>query len=354
MKRATPQGKAILLPKDVIEETVGKPVNKTKKLKIVNDFLKHMNALLNEGGGLMYLHVENPHLMGNFSEQVDDKLAKMIPDDSTFAEVFNRSQVDDNHIRYEVFHGSRPLSTLNFNTKLSLDKGLCDPTHGQIRKQCSNFHPSTEEVAVGEGGGGGVLDPLTKDDFVNLNGFGFQESVKAQAKRVRQELQSRERNRSVKKLVDFFWSSVSLPEYISAFTKLDRGGSVYFGVSEEKTEDGKTTGKFLCEGVQLNEVEQRKIRDNLQEKTISDMKWLAHSVPVSPIEISFHQVGTGDVRSDFYVMEVGVKSLRGLSFYDKSGPKAYELKRDEPKLINVGRWVTLNKGSVSEMSPVYE
>ncbi|KAK7442691.1 hypothetical protein BaRGS_00040507 [Batillaria attramentaria] len=49
-------------------------------------------------------------------------------------------------------------------------------------------------------------------------------------------IQRQTSNAEIQQLADYMWKQVSLPHYITAFSKLKDGGSVYFGLNEKKTD----------------------------------------------------------------------------------------------------------------------
>jgi hypothetical protein len=278
-----------------------------------------MNGLFNKGSGSVCIHANEPHVLGVFDQQVDDKLMYMIADGSTFTDNFKRSRLDMNHVVFRVKHRERILSTLFPNIKLATDKGLTDPTQYQLQSMIKKLNDlpatpiavdeETEDATKGamapESAEQDVLTkPLTNprreevemrfvEDHVvcSRQSIVFQESQTLQAKRVdtRQDLKTQ--------------ICETLPKYVSAFART--GGSVFWGVLEEtietKTErppddddlddkikkliaqnpgirfrgnkvvmlNEKKSGKFLCEGVELSQTDQKELRCHERQFTPS-------------------------------------------------------------------------------------
>ncbi|KAK7491170.1 hypothetical protein BaRGS_00017607 [Batillaria attramentaria] len=342
-----PGGPSIVLASDFIKTVISGP--KPAKQKNVENFLKLMNARLNAGGGSVCVHIDDPHCLGFFDEKVDDKMMELIADDTLFSDNFERCYQDENHVLFRVKQRQRcHLSTFNFNTKQSLDRGLSDLTHGQMRHWIA--HRSTSEPAAS----GKNRLRFVKGEVVKDGNGVFQESVSVQAKRVPETLAEKggEDENRIESLAEYCWEGTSKPlsHYISAFTKLRQGGSVYFGLSEEKRGEKQEmrTGRFKCDGVALDDSERKKLRRLIVQKVSQNMQ----SIPIppaddSPVEVEFRQVVEGG--ADLFIVEVAVKYVDGVVFYAR-GPLSYRLSQSgKDEEITIKEWIKHYQKSASSM-----
>ena len=373
MKQRQLPGIAVVFEKD---DLIDLPSGKSKAKREVRErkkteFLTNLNALLNDGGGVMCLHVKDPHLLGAFEQSVNLAMAALVPDDTMFEDNFERYLKDKNHVIFRVIQNSRPLSTYSFNTKVSYDKGLENPTHGQMKYYLKRKWDEDEAPA----------DTNTNDytfkegEEVKVPSGVFQENMNIQAKTIPDAV--RGENEKISKLVtEFFdkdnWSTY-LPKYITAFSKLKRGGSILLGVSEHKDEvlkwtrvdqseknelltlhkpefdlwkdkDGlyfvatgspeakgnAQTVEFRCQGIVLTREEQEELSRCIKSKVKDEMLWepVGESSTGSrtpgfqpPVEVQFLPVEGGP--ADLVVVEVVVRHYKGVAFWDGDGPTAY-------------------------------
>ena len=95
-------------------------------------------------------------------------------------------------------------------------------------------------------------------------------------------------------LVNRLWKTWGLPHYISAFSLVPGGGSIYFDVEESRQRElssSKTSvycTTYICRGVELTEAESNELKTQIQNK-MSSMLWLGSRQPERP-EIIFHEV----------------------------------------------------------------
>lgn len=154
-----------------------------------------------------------------------------------------------------------------------------------------------------------------------------------------------------------------LPGYITAFAKLDEGGSYYIGLEEEKKEVPKTTGKgretktlktgkFICKGVRLSDTEKEALRTGIQNKARDEMMWLSREPLENPVSVIFHPVQNqrGGAVRNLYVIEVKVEHLEGLAFWTKEGPQAFKVPESatsdpQPEPMAIDEWIRGNGGS---------
>ena len=363
-------------------------------VETLGKFLEVINALLNSGGGNVCVHADDPYLLNRFDERVDNKMQDLITDGSCFTDNFVRNfHLDKHHVIFRVKHRHRSiLSTLHSNIKLSLDKGLANPTQAQIRflvQWASKKTEKTEEEEEEEEDKPLEFNFSQGNEVVVKDDKGvFQESRSIQAKAVvvdkpqQQQQGLASAKNSGELLAERIWKVVS--PYISAFCRVNEGGSVYFGVQEEKTRGKKwelattgdyqnifdmqlptgytvwkmnnnalcvaqtkdvpekevQTGKFVCEGITLTNEDENALKKSIEAKVKQEMLWISTSrdpLPC-PVRVFMRQV-TGP--AGLYVIEVKIKQFHGLCFYHKQGPLSYTLsqKTQKAELISVEQWL---------------
>lgn len=357
---------------DLIDFPSGKSKEKMEiKEGKKKEFLTNLNALFNDGGGFMCLHVKNPHMLGAFEQSVNMAMADLVPDDTMFEDNFERHLKDKNHVIFRVIQNSRPLSTYSFNTKVSYDKGVENPTHGQMRYYLNRRWDDDGAVTSANTDG----FKFRQGEEVEVPEGVFQESMHIQAKRIPNTYECQ--NERIRTFVtDFFnhreWG-MYLPKYITAFSKLKRGGSILLGVSEHKDKvlkwtrvdqseknelltlhkpefdlwkdkDGlyfvatdspeakgnAQTVEFRCQGIVLTREEQEELSRCIKSKVKDEMLWepVGESSTGSrtpgfqpPVEVHFLPVEGGP--ADLVVVEVVVRHYKGVAFWDGDGPTAY-------------------------------
>ena len=358
---------------DLIESPSEMSKKKKRKLREgkKHEFLSNLNALLNEGGGIMCLHINNPHMLGAFEQRVNLAMAALVPDDTLFEDNFERHFKDENHVIFRVKRKRRPLSTLSFNTKISYDM---DPTHGQMRYFLQKKKEDDDPFADTEA----LECRFKKDEEVKVWKGVFQKSMSVQAKKISKTFAGK--NDRISELVELFFhenKGTFLPKYITAFSKLKQGGSIILGIYEykkdvlkwtevdehEKSElltfnkaglrlwkdkndvylvapsspvakESVETGEFICEGIVLTQEEQENLSEHIKRKVTEEMYWhpdqLSHngssragtaSEFKPPVDVKFHKVEGGE--ENLVVVEVAVRKYEGAAFQNSEGPEAY-------------------------------
>lgn len=322
----------VFLP-ELLELTVSdRKLGKKDKDLVLYSFLKAVNALLNEGGGVVCIHEANLALLNLFDEQVDGKMMNLISDDSFFHENFERLVGNDNHIIFRVQQRRRPISTLHFNTKMAANKGLLEATHANMRYLMRKIstRPGQQELDC----------QRTRDThvaFVKEQCVDMRENVCTQLKSLCNFRPQHNENK-IKELARFMWEELRLKEFITAFITLPNGGSVFFGLNEEKKiklHKEVITGNIICDGITLDKDERDQltiaIRENICNQDL--MCWLSTSEVRNPVQIQYHPVTGG--AADLFVLEVKVNKVHGAVFYRNdscyvtSGPMAFKLCMDD-------------------------
>ena len=341
-------GRSIRLPRDLLDDIVlGK--DKSKKGDQVDDFCKSVNALMNNGTGIAVLHTEEPHLFGLFSQVVGSRISGLVSDNSCYAGNFEVNFEDDYHIIFRVKPiVRRPWSVLSFNTNLSHDKGQGDPTHGQLRQllqssdSVEDSGSATRQLRIREPiflqkeGRNEIKfkETIESDDAPIVKKFIFHEAVGIEAKGMTGcKMRSQSGTQRPDTVFEYMWDF--LPKYITSFSKLSFGGSVYFGVKEETKKEGKkewNTGKFLYEEVlELDEDEQNKLREKICTAAETRLLWHPKFPGGNPVQVEFHD--TGRRRNKCYIVEVVVGRFPGCVFLESDGPESYMLRKR--KLVRV-------------------
>nr|KAG5693582.1 hypothetical protein BaRGS_011707 [Batillaria attramentaria]KAG5693583.1 hypothetical protein BaRGS_011708 [Batillaria attramentaria] len=214
----------ITLEKELEYFTIGKLSKKIGK------FMEAVNAMMNEKGGGIIIHVMegNQNLLGHLDQKIDDRLVQLIPDDSLFHDKFERYFYDRSHIVYRVKPGpkDRHISTLYFNSKVSVNKGKADPSHAQMRALMTNASKEVKsEQPNMKSEKPNILFSDGKQVKIKRSNFHepFQESMLLQAKSA-PNLPAEEEHTRVQELMKYCWERVRIQEYISAFSKIPKGG----------------------------------------------------------------------------------------------------------------------------------
>ncbi|KAK7107493.1 uncharacterized protein [Littorina saxatilis] len=387
--------------KDVIDPDGGnKTKRKEQKKTALHTFLKHINALLNDGYGLVCIHTAEPNLLGLFDQAVNKRMLDMIPDDTFFDDNFERNYCKDkHHIVFRIIQRERPISTFSFNTKASTDTGLVNPSHGQMRyflKHKMNVQPDPAP---------NVKYTFVKDQEVKVTVVGskkgldidFQESMSVQAK------QMPETSVGPKDLVDHCFEKLFVQNYISAFAKLQKGGSLFLGVREHKnetkrwtevdtnselhkhisaqlsehggglklykdnndllhvcledqvpTDTNTQTGQFKCQGVKAgDETAQSAFKTEFLEQAKRRLFWhssQAVSGSAQKVQVDFCAVETDTLSSEHLaVIKIYIPKFRGVCFTDESGPEAYQYQNQTQngsgKIVRVEKNLWISKNS---------
>ena len=314
----------------------------------------------------MVIHTRNQYLLEQFDHKVDEKLSAMIPDGRLYHQVYERSFFGDTHLVYRVKPSSRkrPFSTVDFKTYSRQNKGRKAVTHPEMAMMISDVCQEAESP-----GSAGADDTIIFNNGQEVRlrkDYGeepFQESVTREAKAVTEGA-----------LIDSCWRHLAL--CVCYFTKIEGGGSVYFGVAEEKetspmwrearqsvvelTPSGREgdwkiwkdarqtrqtpnivyyvakepkhreqkTGKFLTKPILLPQRDREGFRQAILAKVKTDLKWVGAAEPQDPVQVLFHPVANAP--QDQCVIEIKINYYHGLCFYSKTGPESFRYKFQKP------------------------
>ena len=322
----------------------------------LQQFYKYVNILLNGVGGSVVIHSNNHSLLEKFDQKVDVILIGLISDGSMYHDVYERFYSDDAHLLYRIKPCARtkPYSTLDFKTKMSISRGKQVFSYAQMSVWLKKL--SAEPNDSSESANEGHMEFINGEEVFIIKDNereSFQESTTIQAKSLKTEKYKRAKH---------CWKNMELNEYISAFTKIRGGGSVYIGVVEDygitKKHRVKTV-KFITEPIQLTEEERVRFFRGIRERVENKLKWVGAKGPCYPVQVFFHHVANAP--TDHCVIQVKVNYYHGLCFYHKEGPESYRIKgpgdpRTEPVIhrISVYDWVKSFNVNAAEKMKAYE
>lgn len=291
--------------------------SKKERKLYVRKLERFVSALRNSNGGAILIHIEglasDDKYLDFYNELVDDKLYDMIDDGELFDKVYKKSWFEDQHgVILLVVRPTSLLSTLNFYTKLSLDNSIKDPLSNTVFRFLRNRKEFTNQPPTVRG-----LDNIQEGRGIQFKSIEFTPPDVL---------------KSAVQFSDYVWHHLRLKEYISAFSKVEGGGSFYAGISETPKcykSENYTSKKYAHVGLRehwvKSETEQSAFKDSIFTKLSAETVILQFSgqkieTPTSTINLQFYDTGhTG------YVLEVAVAAVNGILFYDKEGPESYEL-----------------------------
>lgn len=337
--------------------------SKKARQKHLQNFLKMVNTLCNEGGGFVLIHTEQQYLTF-FDEQVDDRLMSMIPDGSMFDENFRTKRVDDQHVSFQVLpSNNRQLCVLDFHSTISLNKGRAKPDYRQMKHLLNRAPPFSHYS---------LSSPFKAERLVRGDIVPFIETRNMQAKLIMdRDMELVSGTSRGEKLLSLSWEKLDLPDFISGFSKQKEGGHYCLGLEEEKKCEGQRwrpvegtdticellkmkkklwenkdnttilylaeegdvptyeyrTGRFILRGVRLSCDDQEKFELGLKNKLQCNMFCFPPSASLQ-VKCLFHKVlepaEDNLVHKDLYLVEVQVEYYSGVCFHDIGGPEVYQ------------------------------
>ncbi|XP_046329955.1 schlafen family member 13-like isoform X1 [Haliotis rufescens] len=317
-------------------------VNKKKQLQ--SEFLEKACGLRNSGGGILLVHLvglsSRDRHPGKLDEFTDDLLVKLIDDGTLFVDCFTKQWLDEkkelsdyyDFISITVRPKNQSVVTANFMTKIPFDSKIEDPRASNIHGLLSTRKTFRHKAPLVRGRG-------RKYRLLHESRNVQHKAFKAE-KGNEKKLQSLQRD--IPALVQYIWKDQRLREYITSFSKLDKGGSYFFGVAEEKREYGRkkyVSIKLVDHGINLSRRDLKALKHNLIEKVQSDI--LCCSYDGETLNIEAHDLVVIDhhlTKDKNYVIEVAVGAVEGLVFYDARGPSSFAIKEGELKRITCCEW----------------
>ncbi|KAK7098305.1 uncharacterized protein [Littorina saxatilis] len=368
----------------------------TIRKKSLHKFFKHINALMNVKGGIIFIHSQQCVPFRPFDIAVDDRINGMIADATLFHSNFDRLFLDYNHCIFRVKDTNSPnVSTFRFFTDLLINERLVDPTQGNMRKiveDCASEAPYLGSFEA-------PYHHRAPKEFRAGEQVQMYQGFSTHLHHADLDLISQKDGKDMgAKALNYWWEDFDLPNYITAVCKLRVGGSLYLGMrpedpiaaerekekqqqrereegkekgQEEQQEEGKeeesedsddesaakirctsSSGsdsdsepprrsrrmsiltKFFADGLKLTTSDRETFEAELERRIKDDMMWYP-SYPSDEGQVAtatFHTLIGGE--TDMCVIEVKVKRFNGMAFYNKTGPEAFNaVKRDGKSVI---------------------
>ncbi|XP_046379838.2 uncharacterized protein LOC124151418 isoform X2 [Haliotis rufescens] len=309
-----------------VHEKDARKKKREKRENKIQELSRNVSALRNSNGGYVLIHlvglVSADFFTGAFDEFVDIKLNGLIQDGNMFSDVYKKQRLST-HTELQCFHdflslfvsAASSVTTSNFNTKIALDDCIIEPTAETLR----SFLRTKRRLS---------------ETFHRLSGIVSADDLKhvheSRSIEMKGHFLSKE---SDEELACSILNSFKLAEYITAFTKLEGGGSYLYGVNESSsTEHGYASKTSRPDPVVINNQDylkktlEQKIRDTIlvcdyDGNTLPD----ANVAEVHFIPCMSHSKETKDRHNGQpVIIHVSVRSVSGIVFYDKMGPLAYK------------------------------
>ncbi|XP_071086379.1 uncharacterized protein [Haliotis cracherodii] len=325
---------------------------KKRSLKLF-ELTRHISALRNSNGGYLLVHIvgltQNENYIGAFDEFADDTLYKMIEDGRMFESVYKKARLCEaegcnqfhDFISIFVTKGTE-FSTADFKTKISLDWEIINPLPITMKRfvvEQNNWNPiHHEEIDFKFNGDFETISQLQEKRDLQLKGF-IENKLGVDWK----SLSGYNKARTV-------WDDFRLREYVSAFTKNKQGGSFLLGIGEKDKSNGVYKSKdLIVQGVPLED--ENEFRGYLKElvhdeslvcdfKGHTDRKLDIMNVKCTLVPSEYVQSSTthGSQTRQYYIVEVLVRPIKGVAFYDKHGPVSCRIINNICTPVDVKTW----------------
>lgn len=325
---------------DVIE---GKPKNdkdkdyqKCKKIEVKNTVC----ALRNSGGGVLIIKTEGTSeasYRNKFHKVFDSMFNLYVFENEMFNNVyeFQETKIKDNLLIF--VQGSSRIVTTETNTRVPIPRG----TDLISAQRLFNLFPLKTWKRSS------IQSRWTPTN--HKKHYPYEESTDIQFK-------------SYREVSDFEHIKHRMQEdirnYVSAFTKVKNGGSIFFGIEEIPTESkSNTTPVASGLKIPLNDDKISDLKEFCREIITERMCWLSRDnssnadyktlMPKSVekcYKIEFHLLsGNGESKR---VIELSVAHFEGIVFQSNEGPTAWEFNENEELCkISLDKWYSLmNKG----------
>ncbi|XP_067650062.1 uncharacterized protein [Haliotis asinina] len=328
-----------------------KRIKKEKRDRKAFELLRNVSALRNSNSGCVLVHLvglaPEDSFTGAFDEFADSKLYELIQDGKQFSDVYRKEVLNSNC----ACHGfgdflvlyvgaSSIVTTCKFNTKVTLDDCIIDICAQTLRTFVRERKSHSDKFHT--------LPGVTNTDHLQ----NVQENRSVQMKS--HFLQKKDG----KEIAEYIIKNHKLAEYISAFTKIECGGSFLYGVHQMNCflqEYGYETKVNRIQPVVLGD--RTVFRDTLEDSirnTVLVCDYDGDRIQDSNIfQIEFipcTRVNDEHDDEQAVVVHVAVRPVSGIVFYDKQGPLAYRYDKRYKVItrIDIKEWIrALTKGRAS-------
>ena len=254
-----------------------------------------------------------------------------------------RYKQDKDHVFFSVAaacRGGRPLSTFSFNVKVPRDVGLKTATQDDVKALVRRAQGEAMDFPYTP-----VKDPHFVQGQLLPENFG--EDAKRQMKAVyEKDINSAKGDNRANKFATFVIEKLKIADYICAFATMKSGGCVYLGLSEEKQQQPKddnetsvtssssavsrgeiSTGRFICDGIKLEDGERRYFKDRIRELVEKMRFFPRENSDRDIVEVSFLPVEAEDKNPNVCVVKITVKYFHGIIWLEGAEPQAFRVIR---------------------------
>lgn len=299
---------------------------------------KCVSALRNSKGGAVIIHMNgfdsHDNFLDYFHELVDNKLRDLIEDGSLFVDTYKKTWLKLTDFKTAGFISvivkpSHKIVTVDFKTKVTCDNFIEDPSalalEHFLKTQQRELDCRKEERIFKKEVTGDIVSDTER----------FAESRSVQSKSfLFTKHKDKDLLKDIDEFVNYIFYDLKLRQYISAFSKVQGGGSFYLGVSErQKTYTGYKSKEYVADGFEINELKRREFERKLLEKvkseiSVYDLKLIEDETPTKVadpdiLKVVFHSVNS---EQTLVVLELIVSQVvQGIVFYEKEGPESYKV-----------------------------
>ncbi|XP_048247469.1 uncharacterized protein LOC125377577 [Haliotis rufescens] len=257
----------------------------------------------------------------NIKSKVEKKLSVCVDKDT----LKDTHQYKDFLVLY--VEGGFYLTTSDSKTKIALDERIISPSDPTLikflknRTQFKSVHPS-----------GHTLEDLTK----------LHESRSVQFKGYFKGKETDE------KIVGFMFDDHKLLEYVGAFTKNTEGGTYFLGIVEK--EHFFNGSHYKSKFVEIQRVpisSQQNVAAKIKEgvsKGVLICDYDGNEANDELVDVFFIPSGDSgkhdadEKAPEHFIIQIHVKPVSGIVFYDKQGPQAYRVEGDTITTFSVKEW----------------
>ncbi|XP_067669123.1 uncharacterized protein [Haliotis asinina] len=303
-------------------DSIDRRKRREKRENKIQELAKNVSALRNTKGGCVLIHLaglaRGDVFTGAFDEFADVKLNNLIQDGSLFSDVYRKERLS-RHPHLQDFHdflclyvgASSTVTTSNFKTKIALDDCIIEPSSETLRNFLKKRRQFTETFH-------GLPGIKCAADLEHVH--------ESRSIEIKGHFVSKE---SDEEIASSLLKNYKLAEYITAFSKLEGGGSYLYGVNEIPCTKYSYASKILRPDPVVVR-NQDYLRKTLEEK-IRDAVLVCDFdgnilTDATVAKVHFIPSTSDHVIKDSgqpVIIHVSVRSVNGIVFYDKQGPLAY-------------------------------